>query len=170
MQIGQRTTKPGEFTGWHMLAIMVAFFGVIVSVNVTMAVIAGRTWTGLVVKNSYVASQKFNDEIAAAKVQHARGWQSSLSYRDGAVVFTLVDRHQQPVIYDDLILHYGRPAFEQDDGTVALQHIGSGRYRANVKMAAGYWSLKVIGGRGDQAYRRDSRLFVRAAANVGQEQ
>ncbi len=48
-----------EFTGRHMWLLAVSFFGVIISVNIVMAVSAARTWTGLVVENSYVASQEF---------------------------------------------------------------------------------------------------------------
>lgn len=170
MTTAPNDARTGEFTGRHMLLIMFAFFGVIVAVNVTMAVLAGRTWTGLVVKNSYVASQKFNSELAAAKVQHARGWQSSLTYRDGVISFTLVDRDGQPVIYDDLMVHYGRPAFEQADRTVAFKHAGSGHYRVSAPLTAGYWSIRVSGGAGNKAYRRDSRLLVSSNAKSGREQ
>ena len=44
--------KQFRFTGYHMLAIMVAFFGVVIAVNLTMATFASRSWTGLVVENS----------------------------------------------------------------------------------------------------------------------
>ena len=43
------------FTGRHMAAIMVAFFGVVIAVNVYMARLATSTFTGVVVENSYVA-------------------------------------------------------------------------------------------------------------------
>ena len=36
----QSVAVRGQFTGWHMLAIMVAFFGVVIAVNVTMMQIA----------------------------------------------------------------------------------------------------------------------------------
>ena len=58
----QVRTAPKEFTGRHMLAIMLAFFGTIIAVNLVMAIFASRSWTGLVVKNSYVASQEFNEK------------------------------------------------------------------------------------------------------------
>ena len=61
--------KPFTFTGWHMLAIMLAFFGTIITVNFTMAYLATSTWSGLVVKNTYVASQQFNGKAAAAKAR-----------------------------------------------------------------------------------------------------
>jgi nitrogen fixation protein FixH len=61
--------KSKTFTGWHMLAIMVAFFGVVISVNMLMAYYANTSWSGILAKNTYVASQDFN-----AKAEEARGW------------------------------------------------------------------------------------------------
>ena len=75
------TTQPKPFTGRHMLFAMLAFFGVIIAVNLTMAAFATKSWTGLVVKNSYVASQAFNRELEQAKVQAARGWTGDITYR-----------------------------------------------------------------------------------------
>ncbi len=66
-----KTKTSGAFTGWHMLGIMVAFFGVIIAVNITMAYKAVSSWSGLVVKNTYVASQEFNDKAETGKEQAA---------------------------------------------------------------------------------------------------
>ena len=40
-------TQPKQFTGRHMLFAMLAFFGVIIIVNLTMAAFATRSWTCL---------------------------------------------------------------------------------------------------------------------------
>ena len=66
------TTKP--FTGRRMAAILIAFFGVVVGVNFTLATLATRTFGGVVVQNSYVASQKYNQWLAQAKRQDELGW------------------------------------------------------------------------------------------------
>jgi len=63
-----------RFTGWHMTAILLAFFGVIVAVNFTMATFATRTFGGVVVENSYVASQKYNGWLEAARKQRQLRW------------------------------------------------------------------------------------------------
>lgn len=63
-----------RFTGWHMTAILVGFFGIIFAVNGVMATIATRTFGGVVVENSYVASQEFNNWLRAAKQQERLGW------------------------------------------------------------------------------------------------
>lgn len=63
-----------RMTGWHMTAILLGFFGVVVAVNLTMATLATRTFGGVVVVNSYVASQKYNGWLAAARKQDRLGW------------------------------------------------------------------------------------------------
>ncbi|WP_448664794.1 FixH family protein [Sphingomonas sp. CJ20] len=71
-----------RFTGWHMLATMIAFFGVIIAVNVTMATLATRTFGGVVVENSYVASQEFNGWLKEARAQERLGWKARASTAD----------------------------------------------------------------------------------------
>lgn len=67
-----KATRP--ITGWHAAAALVAFFGVVVAVNLVMATFATRTFGGVVVENSYVASQKYNDWLAAAERQNQLNW------------------------------------------------------------------------------------------------
>ena len=57
------------FTGYHMTAILVAFFGVVIVVNFVMARYAVATFGGTVVDNSYVASQEFNGWLKGLTVQ-----------------------------------------------------------------------------------------------------
>lgn len=75
------TARP--FTGRHMTAILVAFFGVVIAVNVTMARLASGTFGGTVVENSYVASQKFNGWLADARRQDQLGWATPLALDAG---------------------------------------------------------------------------------------
>lgn len=72
-----------RFTGWHMTMVMVAFFAVVIGVNVTMARLAIGTFGGTVVDNSYVASQKYNAWLAQARRQAELGWTPHVS-RDSA--------------------------------------------------------------------------------------
>lgn len=166
---GQASYGKGPFTGWHMLTLMVLFFGVIISVNVTMAIMAGRTWTGLVVKNSYVESQKFNGYLAAAKEQDERGWRTNLEYRDGRISFQIQGSNGQPVLLENASLHIGRPAFEQADRTIALAAETEGRFVVPISLEPGVWALRITGTSDGHPYRRDSRLTVRASDGVGRE-
>lgn len=78
------------FSGRQMSAILVAGFGVVIAVNLSAAVVAKRTFGGVVVENSYVASQNYNDWLQRAAEQRALGW-SVEPHRlaDGRVAVTL---------------------------------------------------------------------------------
>lgn len=155
-------TQSKQFTGRHMLFAMLAFFGVIIIVNLTMAAFASRSWTGLVVKNSYVASQAFNRELEQAKLQAARGWTGDITYSGGAVILSLTDKAGQPVLLDASVARIGRPAYEQEDHRVEMVHQGNGVYHAKDTLAPGIWQVSVRGTSSQGDYRLDSRLVVKA--------
>jgi nitrogen fixation protein FixH len=71
-----------EFTGKHMAVIIVTGFLIIIAVNLFMATLAVRGFGGVIVQNSYVASQEFNDWLEAAERQEALGWTADLSLSD----------------------------------------------------------------------------------------
>lgn len=160
-QIAERPER--EFTGKHMLIVMVSFFGVIIAVNFSMAVLASKTWTGLVVQNSYVASQEFNGHLEAARLQKELGWQGGLAYESGSIVFSLSDKNGKSVNLDAVYVEIGRPAFEQQDQTINLAKIGPGKYRGEVALGSGPWAFSLRGKQGEQYYRLDTRVDVSAA-------
>jgi len=80
-----------RLTGWHMLAVFIAFFGVVFVVNFYMAHLATATFSGEVVENSYVASQKFNIWLDEAAREKALGWHVTASrLPDGRVAVAIV--------------------------------------------------------------------------------
>jgi nitrogen fixation protein FixH len=114
-----RTVRP--FTGKHMTAILVAGFGVVVAVNFTMAGLASSTFGGIVVENSYVASQHFNRWLDEAKSEKALGWTLHADRRaDGRVVAILGEVPTFPTVTavarhplghkPDMTLHFERDA------------------------------------------------------------
>ena len=137
------STQRGTFTGRHMLAAMVAFFGVIVAVNLTMATFAMKSWTGLVVKNSYVASQEFNDHAEAGRARAALGWQSELSYSDGELRYSLAHGNGSAVALTDVQVSLGRPAYEADDTTIVLAPTGDGGFASTIDLGDGQWIVRV---------------------------
>ena len=86
-----------KFTGFHMTAILVAFFGIVITVNVVMARYAVSTFGGTVVDNSYVASQNYNRWLAEADKQQALGWNSRISLTQDRVVQIAVTRRGSPL-------------------------------------------------------------------------
>jgi nitrogen fixation protein FixH len=137
------STQPRTFTGRHMLAIMIAFFGVIIAVNLTMAAFAWTSWTGLVVQNSYVASQEFNDRAEAGRAQAALGWQGELAYSHGELRYRLVRRNGAAVPINGVEVALGRPTYDADDTTIMPAPTGDGGFASNIRLGDGQWIVRV---------------------------
>lgn len=157
-----KTTKaPFVFTGWHMLGIMVLFFGTIITVNVVMAWNAISSWSGLVVQNTYVASQQFNGKVEAAKAFAASGLEGALQISDGRVIYRLKDAQGKPVLADAVTVTFKRPVDEREDFQLALVADGKGNYSAMREMVAGQWIADISTARtGETVFHQTIRLVV----------
>ena len=80
------SAKP--ITGRKVFAIVASAFAVIIGVNIFMAVSAVRTFPGLEVQNSYVASQSFD---ADREAQEALGWEVTAIVERDTLVLTILD-------------------------------------------------------------------------------
>lgn len=134
---------PQGFTGRHMLFLALCFFGVIIAVNVGMATLAVRSWTGLVVDNSYVASQEFEEKRLAHEAQRAAGWQATLTYLPGAARLVIVDGQRTPIELGDVSLKINRPVGGHDDQVVRLERRLDGAYEAELTLPSGLWDATV---------------------------
>lgn len=136
-------TQGKEFTGKHMWFVVTAFFGVIISVNILMAVVSSTSWTGLVVQNSYVASQEFETKRIAHEAQKAAGWESAFAYEAGHASLRVVDGAGRSVDLGDVTLKVNRPVGGHDDQAVAFERLADGSYRAQLDLATGVWDALV---------------------------
>lgn len=135
---------PTRITGLHVAGGFIAFFAVIVAVNVTMALFASESWSGLVVKNSYVASQQYNDRLAEAEAQSRRGYDHALTYADGALSFRLTDDAGNPVALKSASLNLGRPASDRDDRNIALKPLSAGVHGTDLALEPGLWIGAIV--------------------------
>jgi nitrogen fixation protein FixH len=149
-----------QFTGKHMFALMSLFFGVVIAVNITMAWFAEHSWTGLVVQNSYVASQEFNQMLEAAREQKARGWHTAMAYEENRLSLQIVDNTGKPVYLDRLTAVIGRPAEDRADHEVGFVHAGGGLWMAQTELGHGIWQIRINGQKGDEPFRLDARMVV----------
>ena len=117
--LAQDTPQP--FTGRHMALILVSFFAVVVGVNVTMAVLARKSWTGLVVQNSYVASQHFNAETNKRLVMLAKGFRMEIEVRTGSVSVTLNDKAGLALPLRTASMTLVRSDWAVNDNSIAMQ-------------------------------------------------
>jgi nitrogen fixation protein FixH len=138
------TPSAGQFTGKHMLFVILGFFGVVIGVNVTMAVISSVSWTGLVVDNSYVASQEFEQKRLAHEAQVKAGWVATFTYYlPGIARLIIVDGAGQGVDLGDVTLKINRPVGGHDDKLVTLGRDPRGGYTADIQLEPGVWQAKL---------------------------
>ena len=137
--MSEARANKGEFTGRHMALLAVSFFGVIISVNVGMAVVSQTSWTGLVVENSYVASQEFEEKRIAHEKQLAAGWQSSFTYEAGVAQLIVRDGAGNPVDLGPVSLLINRPVGGHDDSNLSPPRAADGTYSAPVTLGDGVW-------------------------------
>ncbi len=127
------------FTGRHMLAIFVVFFGIVIAVNFWVASIALHSFSGVVVENSYVASQQFNGWLKDAKTERALGWSATVS-RDAAG--RLVVKTAGIPAGAKLTALLRRPLGVPDDRTEALREISPGGYQSK-EVDPGRWLVRI---------------------------
>ncbi|RRH91026.1 cytochrome oxidase [Mesorhizobium tamadayense] len=160
------TRKPREFTGRHMLISILAFFAVVIGVNVTMATLARKSWTGLVVENTYVASQQFNEEARKGRAQAALGWTGRLTIATGEVRYGLFDALGKPVPLHGVKVLFRHPAYEAADKAVALAASSGGTSGDTEEFAArhtprdGVWIIEIDADAGLASPFRDVRRVM----------
>ncbi|MDR7027762.1 FixH family protein [Rhizobium rosettiformans] len=151
------TRKAFTFTGWHMLAIMLAFFGTIITVNFTMAYFATSTWSGLVVKNTYVASQEFNGKTAAIKEMLATGIAGDLSVDTKGMRYRLTLPNDVPVVADSVLAHFKRPVGEHQDFELVMTPAGDGLYLAETAVLPGSWIVEIKATKGGKMIMHEAK-------------
>ncbi len=127
-------------TGRKVFVITAAAFGVIIAVNVTMAVLAVGTFPGLETKNSYVASQKFDADRAA---QVALGWQVAAEVEAGKLRLTITDADGRPVEPATLAATLGRATHVGEDTAPDFAFDGAAHVAA-ADLAPGNWNLRLV--------------------------
>ena len=143
-----------QIKGWHVALAFGLAFGIIIVVNLTLAFNAIRTFPGLEVKNSYVASQSFDRDRQA---QTALDWQVSARLEGQELVLTIL--HQGAPIaprIEEAI--FGRATSVHRDQSLAFKFDGAG-LRAPVVAGPGNWNLR-LKARADNGVLFQQRIIV----------
>ncbi|MBP2445135.1 FixH family protein [Rhizobium leguminosarum] len=138
------TTSTQGFTGRHMLIVTCSFFAVVIGVNVTMAWFASSSWSGLVVENTYVASQEFNRKAADMRAMAASGIIGKLSLAGGRIRYDIHNRDGSPATVDDVTANFKRPVGDHEDFHVAFTKVGNGKFESQHRVASGDWIVEVV--------------------------
>lgn len=136
-----RSERGGRpLTGRKVLFIAIGAFAVILTANMTLAVRAVQSFPGLEVDNSFVASQNFNEELAA---QLALGWDVRAAVEDGVLTIAFTDDAGQPVDVASMQAVVGRATHVQDDFAPEFAY-SRGRFTAPVDIRPGNWNIRLV--------------------------
>jgi nitrogen fixation protein FixH len=157
--------RPGKrLTGRAVLLYVLAFFGVVIAVNLVMMKLAIDTMPGLEVESSYRAGNAYNAAIAAAKDQLARRWRVEGHLERGADgrAFLEVDGGA-PITGLLLSAQIERPTDKRADRSVTLTERGSGIYRGEAEnLAPGQWDVVLEAEKGsERLFRSKNRVKLR---------
>ena len=158
-------TKP--LTGTKVFLMLVAFFGVVIGVNVTMMKLAIATLPGTDVDSPYAAGLAYDREISAAHEQAARKWQINAHIErraDGGAALQVEarDASGRPMTGLKFGGRLERPTDKRADLAVELTESGIGIYRGNAAaVAPGQWDLVIEGdARGERVFLSRNRVIL----------
>jgi nitrogen fixation protein FixH len=152
--------SPKPLTGRKVLFMLVAFFGVVIAVNVVMAKLAIQTLPGTVVDSAYSASLAYENEIAAAQDQNARNWKVDAHIQrgpDGSATLRVEAHDSKGLPMSGLKFEgrFERPSDTRADQSVALEEVGGGIYRGTAPLIGrGQWDLVL------EAVASGQRMFL----------
>ncbi len=160
-----RFAPAGTLTGRKVLAMLIAFFGVVIVVNVFMMEAAIRTFGGVDTPSSYEAGRAFEGEEARAAAQAARSWQVSehLSPSGDEQVLSVevLDDAGAPVTGIDVHATLAHPIDERRDVVLAMTETGPGTYRGRGIVTPGVWQIELLVDRdGQQLFKSRNRVLV----------
>ena len=129
-----------EFTGRDMLLVLIAGFGIVVAVNFYMAGQASSSFSGVVVENSYHASQKFNEWLDEAERGQELGWKASLIRSDDGHL----DMETSGVPSGALVeAELRRPIGERQSIVLNFSQLDENRFRSDLRVDEGRWIARV---------------------------
>jgi nitrogen fixation protein FixH len=164
----QASAAERPWTGRMVLLSILAFFGVVIAVNVTMMTLAIKTLPGIDIDNPYGTGLAYNQEISAARAQDARGWHVAAHVERaadgrGSIALEARDVSGAAVTGVAFTARLARPTDRRSDLAVTLVARETGVYLGVAEdVAAGQWELIIEGDRGsERLFLSHNRLTLR---------
>ncbi len=137
-----------EFTGWHFLVWIGAFFGFMFIVNGIFLWKALSSFPGEDVSKAYTIGLNYNDEISARALQEALGWKAEIGLSETAgppmLLIRLMGRNGQPLKAETIRVQLRHPANSRLDHLVEPALSGEGEYTAILDgVTPGLWTIRM---------------------------
>lgn len=146
-----------ELNGRHVALIFGTALATIIGVNAIMAFQAIKTFPGLEVKNSYVASQNFDRERTA---QEALGWTVDASVV-GEIILLRIEAADGPADAHIVEARVGRKTYSAEDREVSFRRDGDIFVAEATDLEPGGWTLWLAAEAADGTQFRQRLSLVR---------
>lgn len=148
---------------WRLFPFaIVGALGVVIAVNIAMAVLAHRSAPGVAVQGSFATSNAYGHIQEEARRQVTLGWTLEVALRDGHVEAVLAGAHGATLPGARLLATASRPVGE--DAPVALDMVETapGRFRSTVALPApGQWDILFAASFEGRSFRHTRRVLAR---------
>lgn len=155
--------SPRPLTGRRVLFYLLAFFGLVIAVNVGMARIALSSFSGLETESAYKAGLAFEKDVAAAHEQDSRHWNvEAVLQRESStprIVVTARDAQARPLVGLTPEIRLAHPTDKRRDVPLEVAEIGPGRFQSLTPMPAGRWDFVI-------ELRRDGEILFRSKSRL----
>lgn len=142
---------PGRrLTGRTVLFLLLGFFAVVTGANAVLVTLALDTFAGLAVERPYQRGLAYNEELAAAAAQRARGWRAALRFQPAAdgealLAVRIRDAAGAPLVGLEVEATLRRPTSQGQDVAARLLPRPDGSYGASLRLPLrGQWDLRLV--------------------------
>ncbi len=146
--------------GWHVLVMILLFFGVTIGVNATFITMAVRTHPGEDVPRSYYQGLNYNETLNRRHAQAELGWTARVNVVDTRLLVEVRDAEGAPVsglLLTGTLIH---PTDTGRDCPLAFGEARSGVYEVTLPCAdAGQWHLRAVN-EGDAPFEMEHELWL----------
>lgn len=147
--------------GWHVLVGFIAFFGIVIAVDVGFAMAAYRTFSGEAIHDPYEAGILYNNTLAQRRREAQLGWKATIAEQGDVVVVRVADRAGKAIEGLTVSGVLVRPATVKGQKALRFTPDGAGGYRADTSSLDGAWDLHVIAKAPSGAVFEADRRMVR---------
>lgn len=162
--------EKGRLTGYHVLFMLLGFFGVMIAVNVLFTVFAVTSFPGEQEEKSYLQGINFNQTLHERERQAELGYSSAIGLEasvsgDARLVALWTDQFENGVTGLSVTAELSRPASAEGQRVLELTALGAGRYEAdlNSSLEPGAWHALVtaVTPDGERLVARKSLTWIR---------
>lgn len=139
---------PFILKGWHVLMMMVAFFGFMFVVNGIFLWASIKSFPGEDEQKAYLQGINYNDTIEARRISADQGWNAQAGLvgagKSQQLVLRLFDAKGRPLQAGAVTAQVRRTAADSADITLSIEPSAAGEYIASVgALPKGLWEARI---------------------------